>query len=115
MVRQMNLDGWQTSRMAELLRRQSEGMGRGESRELYRWVLEEDDQCYRETVCTLVRDHVIEQMVVSGGPLPPRFDRQSVYSIEEYPKTLLARSRTRFRELASKLEATSERADRTHA
>lgn len=106
MARQINLDRWQTDHLAELLHRRSETAAMaGRPVELYRRVIEESNGCYEEVVCTMVPGYVIEQMVSSGGPMPPSFTQQAVYEIDEYPHVLLKKSRERFRELVTKMES----------
>lgn len=106
MARQINLDRWQTDHLAELLHRRSKTAAMaGRPVELYRRVIEESDGCYEEVVCTMVPGYVIEQMVSSGGPMPPSFTQQAVYGIDEYPHVLLKKSRERFRELVTKMES----------
>lgn len=106
MIRQINLDHWQTEHLADLLHRGSEAARRdGKPIEIYRRVLEEGNDCYEEVVCTLVHGYVIEQMVSSGGPIPPSFTHQTVYGIDEYPGILLEKSRERFRKVTDMLES----------
>ncbi len=106
MVKQINLDRWQTDHLTGLLRRGSEASEReGKPIEIYRRVLEEGCDCYEEVVCTLVQGYVIEQMVTSGGPIPPSFTHQTVYGIDEYSGILLKKSRERFRKITAALES----------
>jgi len=71
---------------------------------LYRQTLEEEDESYEEIVCTLTKDYVIEQLVTSGGVLPPTFHEQLIFTIEEYPERLIRKSRDRFLQIVSLLE-----------
>lgn len=106
MVEQINLDQWQVDHLTNLLRRGSEASEReGKPLEIYRRVLEEGCDCYEEVVCTLVPGYVIEQMVTSGGPIPPSFTHQTVYGIDEYSTILLKKSRDRFRKITDMLGA----------
>lgn len=106
MVRQINLDRWQTDHLTDLLHRGSDASKRdGRPIEIYRRVLEEGNDCYEEVVCTLVQGYVIEQMVASGGPIPPSFTHQTVYDINEYSGILLKKSRERFRRITDMLES----------
>lgn len=72
--------------------------------ELYRRVAEESDDCYEELVHTLVSGYVVEQIIISGGPLPTSITHQAVYDIDEYPGMLLKKSRERFEEVATTLD-----------
>lgn len=114
MAHQINLDRWQSSHLTGLLRRRSKMTERtGRPVELYRRVLEESDECYEEVVCTLANGYVIEQMVSSGGPIPPSFTHQTVYGIDEYPDLLRKKSPERFREVVAMMESSEQAAGET--
>ena len=71
---------------------------------LYRQTLEEEDTSYEEIVCTLTKNYVIEQLVTSGGVLPPSFQQQFVFTIDEFPDRLLRKSRDLFLQTVDLLE-----------
>ncbi|MEK0381966.1 MAG: hypothetical protein QQN48_02870 [Nitrosopumilus sp.] len=71
---------------------------------LYRQTLEEEDSSYEEIVCTLTKDYVIEQLVTSGGVLPPSFKQQFVFTVDEFPDRLLRKSRDLFLQTVDLLE-----------
>jgi len=71
---------------------------------LYRQTLEEEDTAYEEIVCTLTKDYVIEQLVTSGGVLPPSFQQQFVFTVDEFPDRLLRKSRDLFLQTVDLLE-----------
>ncbi len=71
---------------------------------LYRQTLEEEDSSYEEIVCTLTKDYVIEQLVTSGGVLPPSFQQQFVFTVDEFPDRLLRKSRDLFLQTVDLLE-----------
>jgi len=71
---------------------------------LYRQTLEEEDGSYEEIVCTLTKDYVIEQLVTSGGVLPPSFKQQFVFTVDEFPDRLLRKSRDLFLQIVDLLE-----------
>ena len=105
MVKQISLDAWQVQHLTDLLRRGSLVVAKTNSPIiLYRQTLEEEDDSYEEIVCTLTKDHVVEQLVTSGGVLPPSFHEQFVFTIEEYPQRLIRKSRDRFLQIVSLLE-----------
>ena len=105
MVKQISLDAWQIQHLTELLRKASLVVAKTNSPIiLYRQTLEEEGESYEEIVCTLTQDHIIEQMVTSGGVLPPTFHEQFVFSIDEYPEKLIRKSRDRFLQIVSLLE-----------
>ena len=103
MEKQTSLDMWHTEYLTGLLRRKIQETG-GRPAELYRQTIEESDDCYKEVVCTITLKHIIEQMVVSGGPIPPSFVHQDAYPIDEYPSILLRKSPGRFLDLMVRLE-----------
>ena len=105
MVKQISLDAWQIQHLSELLEKGSNIVAKtNRPIVLYRQTLEEEDESYEEIVCTLTKGHVIEQMVTSGGVLPPSFHQQFVFSIQEYPQELLRKSQDRFLEMIDFLE-----------
>ena len=105
MVKQISLDAWQIQHLTDLLRKGSLAVAKTNTPIiLYRQTLEEEDDSYEEIVCTLTQDHVIEQLVTSGGVLPPSFHEQFVFTIEEYPQRLIRKSRDRFLQIVSLLE-----------
>ncbi len=106
MVRQISLDSYQARQMRDLLSRGSRAVEKtGTPITLYRLVLEEDGSSYEEIVCTLTSGHVIEQRIVSGGPVPPSIHSQSVFTLDEYPARLIGASRERFAQVLAMLES----------
>ena len=106
MGHQIDLDQWQSQYVANLLQRGSENVARtGRPMEMLRKVIEEDDECYEVLIWTLVPGYVIEQLIASGGPLPPVLIYQTVYKINDYPNVLLKKNRERFLEVTSALES----------
>lgn len=105
MVKQISLDSWQIHHLSELLKKGSMIVAKTNSPIiLYRQTLEEEDASYEEIVCTLTKDYVIEQLVISGGVLPPSFQQQLVFTIEEFPDRLLRKSRDLFLQTVDLLE-----------
>ncbi len=105
MVKQISLDGWQIQQLTDLLRKGSEIVAKTNLPIiLYRQTLEEEDDSYEEIVCTLTKDYVIEQLVISGGVLVPSFHQQFVFTIEEFPQELIRKSRDRFMQIIDLLE-----------
>ena len=106
MVRQISLDAWQKDHLVDLLRLGALAVAKTNSPIiLYRQTLEEEEDSYEEIVCTLTKDYVVEQLVTSGGVLPPSFHEQFVFTLDEYPEKLLRQSRDRFLEITSLLES----------
>ncbi len=105
MVKQISLDSWQIHHLSELLKKGSLVVAKTNSPiVLYRQTLEEEDSSYEEIVCTLTKDYVIEQLVTSGGVLPPNFQQQFVFTVDEFPDRLLRKSRDLFLQTVDLLE-----------
>ena len=105
MVKQISLDSWQIHHLSELLKKGSLVVAKTNSPIiLYRQTLEEEDTSYEEIVCTLTKDYVIEQLVTSGGVLPPSFQQQFVFTLDEFPDRLLRKSRDLFLQTVDLLE-----------
>ena len=105
MVKQISLDAWQIQHLSDLLEKGSSIVAKtNRPIVLYRQTLEEEEESYEEIVCTLTKGFVIEQMVTSGGVLPPSFQQQFVFTIQEYPQELLRKSQDRFLEMIDFLE-----------
>ena len=105
MVRQISLDAWQVQHLMDLLRKGSKVVAKTNTPiVLFRQTLEEEEDSYEETVCTLTKEYVVEQLITSGGVLPPSIHQQFVFTIEEFPEKLLRKSRDRFLQIIDLLE-----------
>lgn len=105
MVKQISLDAWQIKHLVELLKKGSDMVAKtNRPIVLFRQTLEEEDDSYEEIVCTLTEGYVIEQLVTSGGVIVPNFHQQFVFTIEEFPRELLRKSRDRFLQMIDFLE-----------
>jgi len=105
MVKQISLDSWQIHHLSELLQKGSLIVAKTNTPiVLYRQTLEEEDSSFEEIVCTLTKDYVIEQLVTSGGILPPSFQQQMVFTINDFPDRLLRKSRDLFLQTVDLLE-----------
>ena len=105
MVKQISLDSWSLHHLTELLKKGSIiVMKTNTPIVLYRQLMEESSDSYEETVCTLTKDYVIEQLVISGGVAVPTFRQQLVFTPEEFPDRLLRKSKDLFLETVELLE-----------
>ena len=105
LVKQISLDSWQIHHLSDLLKKGSQVVAKTNLPIiLYRQTLEEEDSSFEEIVCTLTKDYVIEQLVTSGGVLPPSFQQQFVFTIDEFPDRLLRKSRDLFLQTVDLLE-----------
>jgi len=104
-VKQLSLDSWNVRHLQNLLKKAARtAQITGEPVILYRQVIEEENDSYEEMICTLCAGFVVEQIVISGGPLPPSIKRQTVSTLEQYPQDLIKESKERFQETVRHLE-----------
>ena len=90
MVKQISLDTWSTQHLHELLVKATNFISQTNTPiVLYRETLEETEDVFEEIVCTLTQEHVIEQVIVSGGMVNPEIKHQIVFSTEEFRSRLL--------------------------
>ena len=105
MVKQISLDTWSTDRLTELLKKGTNIITQTNLPiVLYRETLEEKEGSFEELICTLTQDHVVEQVVTSGGMVIPSIKQQIVFSIDEFPYKLLRKSKDRFSQVIEMLE-----------
>ena len=105
MVKQISLDTWSTDRLSELLKKGTNIVTQTNLPiVLYRETLEEKEGSFEELICTLNQDHVVEQVVTSGGMVIPSIKQQMVFSIDEFPDRLLRKSKDRFSQVIDLLE-----------
>ena len=105
MVKQISLDTWSTDRLTELLKKGTNIITQTNLPiVLYSETLEEKEGSFEELICTLTQDHVVEQVVTSGGMVIPSIKQQIVFSIDEFPDKLLRKSKDRFSQVVELLE-----------
>ena len=105
MVKQISLDTWSTDSLNELLKKRTNIKTQTNLPiVLYRETLEEKEGSFEELICTLTQDHVVEQVVTSGGMVIPSIKQQVVFSIDEFPDRLLRKSKDRFSQVVELLE-----------
>ena len=81
MVKQISLDTWSTQHLQQLLLKATNFISQTNTPiVLYRETLEETEDVFEEIVCTLTQEHVIEQVIVSGGMVIPEIKQQIVFS-----------------------------------
>jgi hypothetical protein len=106
MVKQISLDAWQLQHLEDLLKKASAIVTKtGNPIILYRQTLEEEDESFEEIVCSLAERYVVEQLVISGGVLPPTFRQQFVFTLDEFPQRLLRKSKDLFLQTIELLES----------
>jgi len=105
LVKQISLDAWQIQHLEDLLKKGASIVTKtGTPIVLYRQTLEEEDSSYEEIVCTLNEKYVVEQLVISGGLVPPTFRQQMIYTLDEYPQQLIRKSKDLFLQTIDLLE-----------
>ena len=105
MTKQSTLDGWLLLHFADLLKKGKLTVVKTNTPiVLYRKTIEEKGDCYEEEVCTLTEDHVIVQLVTSGGNMVPNFHQQLVFTIEQFPHWLLRKSKDLLQESVDLLD-----------
>ena len=105
MVKQISLDTWSVHHLQDLLEKTRNIISQTNVPVvLYRETLEESDDVYEEIVCTLGQEHVVEQVIISGGMVVPEIKQQLVFTIEEFPDRLLNKSKDLFAEVVEQLE-----------
>lgn len=106
MVKQISLDAWQIQHLEDLLKKASSIVTKtGNPIILYRQTLEEEDDSFEEIVCSLAEKYVVEQLVISGGVLPPTFRQQFIFTLDEFPQRLLRKSKDLFLQTIELLES----------
>ena len=106
MVKQISLDAWRLQHLEDLLKKASAIVTKtGNPIILYRQTLEEEDESFEEIVCSLAERYVVEQLVISGGVLPPTFRQQFVFTLDEFPQRLLRKSKDLFLQTIELLES----------
>tara|TARA_B100001123_G_C14600207_1_gene745532 strand:- start:69 stop:401 length:333 start_codon:yes stop_codon:yes gene_type:complete len=110
MVKQISLDAWSINHLEELLKKATNIISQTNTPVvLYRETLEEKEDIYEEIVCTLTQDHVVEQVIISGGMVIPEIKQQLVFSTDEFPSRLLKKSKDLFGQVVDLLEEKFER------
>ncbi len=105
MAKQSTLDGWLLVHFADLLKKGSLTVAKiNMPIVLYRKTIEREDDSYEEEVCTLIKDHVIIQVVTSGGDIVPNFNQQLVFTLEKFPPWLMRKSKDLLQESVDLLE-----------
>ena len=93
MVKQISLDTWSVHRLHDLLDKATKIITQTNVPiVLYREMLEESDDVYEEIICTLNQDHIVEQVIISGGMVVPDIKQQIVFTIDDFPDKLLNKS-----------------------
>jgi hypothetical protein len=105
MPKQITLDGWLISHFSVLLKKASSHVTKTKiPLVLYRNTLEEEEEAYQETVCTITEGYIIVQVITSGGGVIPSFQQQFVFTLDEFPNWLMRKSKDLFLQCVDILE-----------
>jgi len=88
MAKQSTLDGWLLVHFADLLKKGSLTVAKiNMPIVLYRKTIEREDSSYEEEVCTLVKDHVIIQVVTSVIPYLSELEQRATEEVTILTRT----------------------------
>jgi hypothetical protein len=95
--RQATLDEWLVETFRDRLRKASV-VSRNKNKPilLYRNAIEEVEYAAEEEIATVNEEHVIVQVLTHGGFIPPSFQQQYVFNLDEFTKWIMNRSRELF-------------------
>ncbi len=97
MKKQVTLDEWLITRFKDLLHKASVISAKtGIPLILYRQSIEESEHAMEEEVATVTHFYVIVQVITHGGFIPPSFQQQFVFTINEFPDWIMKRSKEIF-------------------
>ncbi|MFZ0510121.1 MAG: hypothetical protein WAM14_00830 [Candidatus Nitrosopolaris sp.] len=92
--KQVTLDDWVIERFREKLKKAIIANRLGKPLVLYRKTLEESECSSEEELATIVSEkYVLVQVYTQGGFIPLSFQQQYVFSLDEFPKWMMKRSR----------------------
>lgn len=105
MKKQVTLDEWLITRFKDLLHRASVMAARTDRPlVLYRHSVEESEHAMEEEVATVTSRYVVVQVITHGGFIPPSFQQQFVFPLNEFPDWLIKRSKEIFLKALDNLE-----------
>src|SRR5919109_2837942 len=92
--KQVSLDEWLIERLREKLSKAAVSASRtGKPVLLYRNIMEENEVAAEEEVATVSEKNAIVQLFTYGGFIPPTFQQQYVFMLDEFPTWVMKRSR----------------------
>jgi hypothetical protein len=103
--KQVTLDEWLIERLREKLGKAAVNASRtGKPVLLYRNIMDENEAAAEEEVATVNEKNAIVQVFTYGGFIPPTFQQQYVFILDEFPTWLMKRSRNLLLECLENLE-----------
>jgi hypothetical protein len=103
--KQVSLDEWLIERLREKLSKAAVSASRtGKPVLLYRNIMEENEVAAEEEVATVSEKNVIVQVFTYGGFIPPTFQQQYIFKLDEFPMWVMKRGRNLLLECLENLE-----------
>ncbi|HEY7081628.1 MAG TPA: hypothetical protein VH500_18195 [Nitrososphaeraceae archaeon] len=92
--RQETLDGWLIEQFRDKLTHASV-ISRKKNRPilLYRNTIEESESAAEEEVATINENYVLVQVLTHGGFIPPSFQQQYIFKLDDFAQWIIKRSR----------------------
>jgi hypothetical protein len=92
--KQVTLDEWLIDRLREKLSKAAINASRtGKPVLLYRNIIEENEVAAEEEIATVSEKNALVQVFTYGGFIPPTFQQQYVFMLDEFPVWVMKRSR----------------------
>jgi hypothetical protein len=102
---QVTLDEWLIERLRQKLSKAAINASRtGKPILLYRNIVEENEAAAEEEVATVSEKNAIVQVFTYGGFIPPTFQLQYVFMLDEFPMWVMKRSRNLLLQCLENLE-----------
>ncbi len=103
--KQVTLDEWLVERLREKLSKATVSASRtGKPILLYRNIMDENEAAAEEEVATVSEKNAIVQVYTYGGFIPPTFQQQYVFMLDEFPAWVMKRSRNLLLQCLENLE-----------
>ena len=84
--KQVTLDDWMVERLRDKLGKAAANANRtGKPILLYRNIIEENEGAAEEEVATVSEKNAIVQVFTYGGFIPPTFQQQHIFRLDEFP------------------------------
>ena len=103
--KQVTLDEWLIDRLREKLSKAAINASRtGKPVLLYRNIIEENEVAAEEEIATVSEKNALVQVFTYGGFIPPTFQQQYVFMLDEFPVWVMKRSRNLLLQCLENLE-----------
>jgi hypothetical protein len=103
--KQVTLDEWLIERLREKLSKAAISASRtGKPILLYRNIMDENEAAAEEEIATVSEKNAIVQVFTYGGFIPPTFQQQYVFMLDEFPMWVMKRSRNLLLQCLENLE-----------